>query len=675
MNGRVIAVAVAAGASLATYLAVAAPVPLLFGLASQCLFVLPGVLILRAIAPTQGWLPSLAFGPFIGQAFGCFVLSAFWVAGARGPWLIVAAPLVVAALIVPARRLQGRWKLPATEWTDGVALPLLTLVVPLIVAWPFAHVGEMTPGGQAYRAYFTADYVWRRAVVVELAKGASPLPINPYFAGDVLHYYWMPHMLDGVQYRFAAAWASLDELLLMRSISIDLFFVAFLYGMARAFRVRPWAAAAGVLFAILSTSFEGAYVLFDNSAKNVPLGAVKNLNIDAISRWYFQGIPIDGLQRLLLYQPHHAIGYVIGLIGLLALATRDRARDGIAFAIAGVCLSLSIVISSFAGLMVTVAAALYELAGLLRSGDIRRGVTHAIAAAIPLAIGVALVYALGYVDTSGQVLQIGVNRLAFHDVVWVTLLSCGPILIVTLLAMPSVLAERRGIAVFGALAVTSIVFYFFVNVRDHQDVYVGWRVGHFMFMSAAVVIGILLERVAVSKSAMQPLQWAVIIVMFLAGLPTTIIDIYNTQDISEHGEPPYYTMMLRPDELQAFDWIKKNTRRDALVQVDPMIRQAGAPDDGWAYVPAFAERRMAVGFPISMVPLAKYQDGSTAIARVFDEPPLAAYERAAKARVNYLFVGPPERKAHPGVDERFNSIPNQLSLAFKNSTISIYQVK
>ena len=40
-----------------------------------------------------------------------------------------------------------------------------------------------------------------------------------------------------------AAWASLDELLLIRSIAIDLFFVAFLYGMVRLFRVRPWAAA------------------------------------------------------------------------------------------------------------------------------------------------------------------------------------------------------------------------------------------------------------------------------------------------------------------------------------------------------------------------------------------------------------------------------------------------
>ena len=86
--------------------------------------------------------------------------------------------------------------------------------------------------------------------------------------------------------------------------------------------------------------------------------------------------------------------------------------------------------------------------------------------------------------------------------------------------------------------------------------------------------------------------------------------------------------MLRPDELQAFDWIEKNTRPDALFQVDPMARDS----ETWAYLPAFAERRMAIGLPISMVPLAKYQQGSEAIRNMFDESPLAAYERAVRAR-------------------------------------------
>lgn len=662
---------VAAVVCLVTYLAVAGPAVLAFGLISQAIFIAPGILILRAIAPGQGWLPIAAFGPLVGQALGCFVMTLLWVAGGRGPWLLIVTPLIVAVLAWPARRLQGRWTLPSTEPGDVIAVALLLILVPLVVGLPFAHVGEITPDGQAYRAYFTADYVWRRAVVIELAKGA-PMPINPYFTGDALHYYWMPHVLTGVQYRFAGAWASLDELLLIRSISIDLFFITFLYGVVRLFRVKPWAAASGVAFVILSTSFEGLYVLFDFSSKNVPIGAVRNLNIDAISRWYFQGIPIDGLQRLLFYQPHHIVGYCIGLVGLVALSVRTRAVDPAAFAVSGVCLALSIVISSFAGLMVTVAAMVFEFVGVARSLDWMRGVKHAIAAAIPLIAAVGLVYGLGYVDRSGAVVEFVVNRVAVHRFWWVTLLSFGPILIVTALAIPALVSERRGLAILGALAVTSIGFYFFVNVRDHQDVYVGWRVGHVLFMSAAVVIGVLLEYVNARPSASwQPLVWGGIVVALLAGLPTTIIDVYNTQDITEHGEPPYWTLMLRPDELQAFDWIQKNTQPDATFQVDPIVRR----DDGWAYLPAFAERRMAIGLPISMVPLAKYQQGSEAIRTMFDEAPLAAYERAIRAKVNYVLIGPPERTAHPGVEGRFNSIANLMPLAFRNGTISVYEIR
>lgn len=673
MIPRAVAVAIALAAYAATFLAVASPAPLIFGVVSQFLFVLPGILIVRALSPAAGWLPALAFGPLFGQAFGSLILTGFWVAGGRGAWLLVAAPLLVWTLAVPARGLRGRLRLPATQPGDAVALALLAVIVPVIVGLPFAHVGELTPDGQAYRAYFTADYVWRRAVVIELAKGAAPLPLNPYFAGDVLHYYWMPHVLSAVQYRFAGAWATLDELLLIRSIAIDFFFVTFLYGIGRLFGVRPWAAAAGVTFAIVASSFEGLYALFDFSSKNLPLSEVKNLNIDAISRWYFQGIPIDGLQRLLFYQPHHAVGYSVGLIGLLVLAARARARDPVMFAIAGLCLGLSVAISSFAGLMVTAAAAVYELASIIRDRDVGRAPLHAIAAALPLGAAAALVFALGYVDTSGSVLAFGLNRVAVHQFFWVTLLSFGPILIVTLLAIPVLLAERRGLWVLGALVATSAVFYFFINVRDHQDVYVGWRVGHFAFMSAGVIAGVLLQHIVASTSAAQPVQWAFVSIAFAAGLPTTIIDVYNTQDIYNRnmGASFRWTLILTPDELAAFDWIKRHTAPDALFQVDPMARDS----ETWAYLPAFAERRMAVGYPISMVPLAKYQDGSNAIKAMFDEPPLAAYERAKRARIQYVLVGPPERDAHPGVEERFAAAGDLMPLAFKNATISIYEIR
>jgi hypothetical protein len=665
-------IAVCAGAFAIAFAAVAGPAALAFGIATQLLFLLPGVLIVGAMTRGSGWLAPIAYGPLLGQALGSFVLTLLWVVGGRGVWMIAAAPLLVAILVRPARRLAGRFKLPATDRGDAAALALLLLIVPLIVGLPFAHVGELGPDGQDYRAYFTADYVWRRAVVIELAKG-DPLPVNPYFAGDALHYYWMPHVLSGIQYRFASAWATLDELLLIRSLSINAVLIAFLYGMVRTFAVRPWAAAAAIAFVVMSSSFEGLYAVQDFVRNGAAIREVRNLNIDAITRWWFQGIPIDGLQRLLFYQPHHIVGYGIGLIGLLVIARRTRERDGLAFFVAGGCLGLSVAISSFAGVMLTAAAALHELVGVSRAMDIKRAVVHAVAAAIPLAAGTALTFALQYVDGSGPVVALELNQLATRQLWWVTLLSFGPVLLLSLAAVPALLQERRGLGILGALAAACVIFYFFINVRDHQDVYVGWRVGHFMFMAATVVIAILFERVQALTRPLRPLAWAAITVIGLMGLPTTVIDVYNTQDITNFNEAPAgpWTLRLTPDDLQLFDWLKHNTAPSAIVQVDPVPRDPAS----WAYLPAFGERRMAAGLPISMIPLAKYQEASHSIRTIFDEPPLLAYERAVRAGINYIVVGPPERGVHDGVEARFDSVPDLMPRVFRNGTIAIYAVR
>jgi hypothetical protein len=159
------------------------------------------------------------------------------------------------------------------------------------------------------------------------------------------------------------------------------------------------------------------------------------------------------------------------------------------------------------------------------------------------------------------------------------------------------------------------------------------------------------------------------VIALRGGLPTTIIDIYNTQDISEHGEPPYWTLMLRP-MTAGLRLDQDEHAADAIFQVDPIIRSRRLG------VPA-GVCRTADG-----VRLSDFDDSrSRSIRRVsrdrlmYQEPPLFAYERAKRAHINYIIVGPPERNANPGVEERFNSIPNQLAPVFKNGSISIYEVR
>ena len=282
----------------------------------QILFVVPGVLIARAVAGSRaGWLAPITFGPLVGHALCSLALVGVWTLGGRGPWALAVASAIAAALIVPARHLEGRWRLPAITSGDVTALVALWLLVIAIVALPFLHVAEPVSDGTAYRAYFTADYVWRRAVVAELAKGDF-LPVNPFYAGDTLRYYWLPHLLNAVQYRSGAHLVTLDAILVWQSVFIDLFFAAFLYGVVRLFGIRPLPAAAGVASIIVCSSYEGAWVALNYAMQGTPLREVRNLNIDAISRWYYGGMPIDGLQRVLFYQPHHATAYAIGFLGV-----------------------------------------------------------------------------------------------------------------------------------------------------------------------------------------------------------------------------------------------------------------------------------------------------------------------------------------------------------------------
>ena len=195
---------------------------------------------------------------------------------------------------------------------------------------------------------------------------------------------------------------------------------------------------------------------------------------------------------------------------------------------------------------------------------------------------------------------------------WVTLLSFGPILIVTALAIPA-LCRRAARPVGARRAGGDVVVLLFLRQRPRSP----GRLCRLARRPLPVHVGRGRDRRAArirhtpGRRPGSRLQWAAIAIALLAGLPTTIIDIYNTQDITNHSEAPgfHWTLMLRPDELQAFDWIQKNTRPDALFQVDPIARDS----ETWAYLPAFAERRMAIGLPISMVPLAKYQQGSEAI--------------------------------------------------------------
>jgi hypothetical protein len=666
--------------SIAFLIALAAILPLRHALllvAIAAWFALPGVAFVRRASASRGLFPFV-IGAVWGYAFSCLALLALWVAGVRSEaLLLVVAPFLAAAIALPAARFV-ELSLPARDRRDLLVLLLLLLLVPLLVGRPFARVGELTPDGRTYRAYFTADFIWRMAVTAELAKGDVP-PRNQFFLGDDLRYYWLPDLLPAVEYRALGRALRLEQVLLAHGIVVDAMFIAFLFAFARHWTTSATAAGLGVAAAVLFTSFEGIERIIAFAREGIDYGFLRMLNIDAITRWNYGSLPVDGLQRVLFWQPQHAMGYALGFSALVVVCQplpRTTSRSAAAMGLAGVLLATALFFSSFSAIMLgcivgCVAAA--RFAAARRWSAMAAG---ALAAAVPIGAAVLVALTLHYVDRGESIVRLLVNPAAMSHPWLAIFLSFGPML--PAVVVGSWLGARAGkgsrLAPLWAAVIVAFLFYFFVDVRDHQYVYVGWRAGHLLFISFAPLTAVALQELWRRGPAIRVVTASVALILAAAAAPTLAVDVYNAQDTDNRGQGPGFpwTLVLTPDELVAIDWLRRSTPPDAIVQVEPYVRGRAT----WAYLPAFAERRMAAGLPTSMVPLDKYEAASARVREVYmARDARDAYRAAVELRIEYLVVGPPERHAYPSFEPLLDARPELFRRVFKNGSMTIYFVE
>lgn len=636
----------------------------------------PGVVLARRLYrnATTSWLFALLIGGTWGYAFSSLTLLALWVAGVRRPIWLVLAPIVTAFVCSRVRPIASPMRVPLLGKRDLAAVCLTMLMVPAIVGRPYSRVGEIQPdGGQAWRAYFTADFVWAMAVVSEVSKGDVP-PQNPYRVGAALHYYWLAHLIPSIEHRLTMDATSLRQLLLANSVLSGLVFVGFFYLFVRHFVESPAAGACACVAAVLFHSFEGTEQLFALWQLGAPLDLVRYLNIDAVTRWIYHSMPVDGLQRLLLYQPQHQLGYVMGLSALLLLVqVRDSARAGL-MALAGLFIAMSLLLSTFSALMIATIAAVFQGVRLVAGRRVSRIPLYALVALVPIAGAVLLGRYLHYVESGGPLVSFMVNETAWHRAPFAIVLSFGAMLAGAIAG--GVFAWRRkALAQFAlpaAIIGISWFFYFFVDVRDHQHVYVGWRAGHLLFIAFAPLVGFACQEYWRAGGTIRLIGVAATLLLIGAAAPTSAIDLYNTQDTSNRQEAPgfHWTLVIPPDELEALAWLKHNTPLNATVQVDPEVRDA----ETWAYIPAFAERRMGAGLPISMIPLIRYQRATARVLEIYKAPTAdAAYLAALATGVDYVVVAPLERQRHPVIEATLDGSPQLWPLVFRNGSVSIYQ--
>ena len=633
------------------------------------LAMLPGIpLGVRLFGPRHA--ASLVSGALLG--YGITTLTA-WTSRLLFPGSATAivlgwASAAAVSWLVFRRSAFGRepWTI-APPWgrRDTLALMPVLLLAAALTLPAISNINVKDGEGiQRIRAYFTADFVWHMALVAELQKGAQP-PVNPFLAPEPLHYYWTYFIVPAEGGRLAGA--SPQTALKITAVGSALLLVSTLFIAAWTVFPRHRLAVAGAVFlTVVAPSAEGLAALVYVFHETGGVAAVRDLNVDAISRGV-GGLRIDGLPRAFWYVPQHAMSYALGLVAL-GIANAGGSSRAPAIAAAGSALAFSIMLNPFVG---AVFCAVYAFTACVdawrtsRPGEIAR---HGLAA-VPAGLALVWVIGNGMVEGAGQILRFGFFEPAKYATVPAFLLSFGPLL---LLMLPGTW-RCRSVALLGAapalfgIALSVALMHLLVLTVDLF--WVGFRTGHLVLVLAPIVVA----RGLVAMHARSPMLLAsVVATALVVGLPTTAIDAFNAQDVSNDRMGPgfHWTVRITPAEQEALEWIRQRTPAGAIVQMDPTARGR----ETWSLIPSYGARRMAAGQPISLMHVPEYDRRTVQVQQLYTSGDARrACGIARTLGVDFVYVGPAERTAYPQT-ARFAGHPEYLAPAFDNGVVVVYAV-
>jgi hypothetical protein len=390
------------------------------------------------------------------------------------------------------------------------------------------------------------------------------------------------------------------------------------------------------------------------------------MNVDAVTAWFFNGMRVDNVPRSLWYTPQHTTAVALGLVGWFVAIAGGSAASMSAIAGAGLALGLATTMNPLLGGCFSLVYGAAVAADALGSGRfLERVPKHAIAA-VPVLLAVLWGWTSKVMDGAGSAIQVGLFNIAAHHPVITLALSLGPILVPALAGLRRVPnAASRPVWIAGAGIVLGLFLLYFVRISESS--WVGFRAGQILLVS----IPILLAR---TFASMGPRRAGVLAAVILViGLPTTIVDTWNAQDIGNRREGPGFrwTLWVTPDQQQAFAWIRANTPATAVVQMEPMVRGR----EHWTLIPSFAGRRMAAGLPISLLPLREYRELSERVKTIFATADAnEASATARRMRIDYLYADATDAQAYPDGVRKFDDTPTLFTRVFASGDVRVYRV-
>ncbi len=444
--------------------------------------------------------------------------------------------------------------------------------------------------------------------------------------------------------------------------------------------IATWAAslsavgtAFAVVLAVVGASAEGLYASWDLYARGRPLAELTDMNIDAMSAWTFSGLRVDSLVRSMWYNPQHSMSAALGLLAMPVAGAAGASASIGAIAFAGLALALSTTFNPFIGGLFSLIYGGVVIADAIRTRRAKPLLHHTLAAAL---VGLAVGWCVSneMVEGAAGIVVYGLGGYARNRPVATLMMSLGPLLVPAVLGLwtPWRLPRRVWPAVAGA--VLGLLVFYFVRLSVERS-YIGFRAGQLLQLALPSLAALFFARLWTTAWRWRLSAAAMILALLLIGLPTTLIDTYNAQDIGNRQMGPGFrwTITLTPDELEAYRWIRRETPRDAIVQMDPTAHGR----ETWSQLPTFARRRMAAARPISLMNIPDYAERSRRAHRIYAERNAETAARLARELgIDYIFIGPAEQRGNPPAAlAKFDNRGDLFLPVFANAGTRIYEIR
>src|SRR5205085_5650781 len=205
------------------------------------------------------------------------------------------------------------------------------------------------------------------------------------------------------------------------------------------------------------------------------------------------------------------------------------------FVLAGLCLAGSIAFNPFVGALFAIVWGLSVMFEAVRTAKPVTALSRAAIAAVPAAAALAWCLANQMTGNAQGMLKIGLLGNARNAPLLNLLLSLGPALVPAVIGVILAAQARRARALVAPslLLVTSLcVMHLLVLAGD--DSWVGFRAGQMILAGAPGLIAAGLAATGGRKIVAT----SVVALAMCVGLPTTAIDVYNAQDITNLSEGP-----------------------------------------------------------------------------------------------------------------------------------------